>query len=184
MREYLLAIDPGIEGAWALFQEGRVASCDDCFRATPLDTGLYRPKGGKTRTWQERVSESLLVLEQRIRKIWQGKDLVRIAIEWPAVFGSAAANAAASDESITKLTYCVGYVGRVAAELSVPLVLVPVNEWKGQLPKRVVETRIRTILGEENCRDFHSHVWDAVGIGLHVKGISICRSFKSKARRS
>jgi hypothetical protein len=46
------------------------------------------------------------------------------------------------------------------------------SEWKGQLPKSVVERRLTQRLGAKTCRrlGIRTHAWDAVGIGMWARG--------------
>lgn len=94
-------------------------------------------------------------------------------IEWPSFFASAVGHAAAARGDLVKLTFGAGFVcGQLRREFGCLIEPIPVNDWKGQLPKSVVIGRIRKILGKDACRKLgiKSHAWDAVGIGLYAKG--------------
>lgn len=85
-------------------------------------------------------------------------------IEFPKLFQSAGGLAVANSGALVKLSW---FVGLVCGQLSFPLELVEVNDWKGQLPKNVIERRIKRIL--PGCKA-KSHDWDAIGIGLFKAG--------------
>jgi hypothetical protein len=69
------------------------------------------------------------------------------------------------------LQHTLVFIGMVAYHCE-GIVLVKPSEWKGQLPKSVVERRLRVTLGNSVCRDLgiESHAWDAIGIGLWARG--------------
>lgn len=71
---------------------------------------------------------------------------------------------------LQKLTYLIGVL--TAAIPWTRITHVFPRDWKGQLPKNVVEQRLRRDLGDDVCRrlDVRTHGWDALGIGLHVLG--------------
>jgi hypothetical protein len=74
---------------------------------------------------------------------------------------------------LVKLAHLVGLFQGVTRSFSATeFYPVEVNRWKGQLPKRVVEQRIRRTLGAETCRraGIETHAWDATGIALWAQG--------------
>jgi hypothetical protein len=91
-------------------------------------------------------------------------------IEWPKFMESGGGQTVARTDSLVKLVACAGRIVQVFRGLGVPVTLVPVADWKGQLPKEVVNKRIVKRLGEAACEDFQTHAWDAVGVGLWAKG--------------
>jgi hypothetical protein len=60
--------------------------------------------------------------------------------------------------------------GLLMGYLRDPCILVPVNQWKGQLPKKVVERRVKDVITAKLAKrmELRSHMWDAVGIGLYA----------------
>ena len=86
------------------------------------------------------------------------------AIEFPAFFQSAGGATVAASGALVKLTMLVGII---CGTVDFKPILVEVRDWKGQLPKDVIIKRIKRIL--PNCKA-KSHDWDAIGIGLHLKG--------------
>lgn len=97
-------------------------------------------------------------------------------IEWPAYWaGDAKGNAAAAGEALGKLYFMCGMHRRLGDSYGARTILVPVREWKGQMPKRVVARRIAAMIGceDQGGRQFTEHAWDAVGIGLHHLGFGM-----------
>ena len=93
-------------------------------------------------------------------------------IESPQFWGeSAGSHMFASEGGLTKLAHLVGmFHDRMLVE-EMHVVLATVNEWKGQLPKSVVECRVKSILGAKACSKFRAHIWDAAGLGLFAFGL-------------
>jgi hypothetical protein len=141
----LFTIDPGIAGTgWAYFIHGKLRYHGVLTPPTKL-------------TWQEKSNWIVRQLKNLAPK--NGV----VCVEQPALFGGAKGSVTASSGSLVKLTLLVG---RIMQELNAEG--IEVREWKGQLPKAVVEKRIRVIL--PNCTA-KSHDWDAIGIGLYKLGV-------------
>ena len=100
-------------------------------------------------------------------------------LEWPEFRSSSMGLAAAS--SVLKLAYMCGMHGGVANP-HVKHVLAPVRDWKGQLPKEIVNKRIVRAIGRtaEDGTKFGSHAWDAVGIGLWWLGFKFTNPIFAK----
>ncbi len=109
------------------------------------------------------ISEMLLAICAK-------QNVGKLAIEYPEFHGSTGGMMVARRGDLVKLTFTCGFlVGYLCRHVEVELVTV--RQWKGQLPKAIVQTRIRRILGEEVSRQFRNdHEWDAVGVGLYVQG--------------
>ena len=79
--------------------------------------------------------------------------------------------AAARDGDLVKLTTVFGAVmGKLCNNQSSIFCPVPIMEWKGNMPKDILEPRIRAKLPKWRPKTDKSHEMDAVGIGLFVKG--------------
>ena len=85
-------------------------------------------------------------------------------IEYPAFFQAHGACGVANSGALVKLAW---FVGLVCGSLPFAPRLITVGSWKGQLPKKVVISRIKRILPDVKAT---SHDWDAIGIGLFLKG--------------
>jgi hypothetical protein len=90
-----------------------------------------------------------------------------VAIEMPAYQEGATRQMGWKTGDLQKLTLLVGYL---CADDWGAVTLVTPREWKGQLPKAVVEQRIVRTLGADRCAALgvKTHAWDAVGIGLYL----------------
>lgn len=104
-----------------------------------------------------------------------GKEEITVYCEEPAYMAGAGGQMVAAGGDLVKLCYCVGVYGFVVAHAGVgALQLVPVRNWKGQLPKEVVEKRCRKELQkmkiDPEVLGIDSHAWDALGIGLFIEG--------------
>jgi hypothetical protein len=155
----LLAIDPGSSGTgWALF---------DANLNVPRACGVL--SAVREKTWQMRgvrvVSSLLEVMEYHATSYGP---ITEAVVEFPAFFSSAKGYAAAAKGNLVKLAWFVGVVdGAIRITYGINVVLVPVNDWKGQMDKIAVVERIRRRIG----RVYKSHAADAVGLGLWYKGI-------------
>lgn len=152
----VLSIDPGTSGCgWAIWDITRRKNWE------LLRYGVFVPvklRGNDTndlQRWQyeaEQVSETVAGI---------GKYCESMYVEYPSVFGG---GVAAQSGAIVKLATLVGMImGGFQGES----ILVPVVNWKGQLPKEIVAKRVKKIL--PNCKA-ESHAIDAIGIGLYLQG--------------
>lgn len=158
----LLAIDPGINSTGWAFWEKPTRSL------FPDEYGLVQaPLGG---TWHDRALSNAKVIAENLRFGWLGPHL-EVFCEFPAFFASSGGVASAATGSVHKLAFQVGVYAQVFASRGSSFTPVGVNEWKGQLPKDVVCRRVEKILGPRAGREFRADTWDAVGIGLWVKGV-------------
>jgi len=150
-----LSIDPGTNGTgWASWDEKNWRKL-----VPPLNTGVIFPP--RSLNWQDKV-EFVAKQFEKYPKI----PTIKVYIEYPAFHESFGGEVVARSGALVKLTYLVGFISSRFPKV----LLVPVRNWKGQLPKTVVEERIRKLLGPVVCSSFKTHIWDAVGIGLYAKG--------------
>lgn len=154
----MLAIDPGLQGTGlALFEE------PSCHPAAV--TVIERTTKGE---WWDRA----LHLGKQVY-VWTydhaGGELTPqdlVVCEFPQYQESAGRSMGWRTGDLQRLTFLTGVF---AARLRrTPFRPVVPSAWKGQLPKSVVEDRIRTRLGAAVCAQLkiRTHAWDAVGIGL------------------
>jgi hypothetical protein len=90
--------------------------------------------------------------------------------EFPQFYQDPGGEMCAARGDLQKLTFSVGVLAECCFNRNIDFVPILVSEWKGQLPKKIVNERILQILGPVACREFDTHIWDAVGIGLFAKG--------------
>jgi hypothetical protein len=106
-------------------------------------------------------------LGQRMTQVKRGvyfaPPMVHLVVEMPHYQESAVGSFAWKTGDLQKLVLLVGFL---VADNWGAVTLVNPREWKGQLPKAVVEERIRKRLGTKACAGFKKDIWDAVGIGL------------------
>lgn len=133
----------------------------------PIGCQLWTPGAG-AREWS--WSDRCLRMAERIRVFLREYPVKNVYCELPAFFEGEKGHAAAAKGDVVKLSYLVGVYAGICHTRGVPFQLVPVREWKGQLSKSIVKARIQRKLGGENCGNYRGDIWDAVGIGLYVKG--------------
>jgi|GEM_PF-5125716 len=156
----LLAIDPGLSLGWAYWSAGK---------KYPSKCGIIKP--------HKRFKDFFLETHSTIHQL--GNNIVSklkpkiIACEWPAFFDSAGGRAAAGSGSVVKLAFGCGQIALMADAFGCEFLPVAVNKWKGQLPKNIVIKRINKILPASRLEylEPESHMYDAIGIGLHVRGL-------------
>jgi hypothetical protein len=148
----IFAVDPGIGGTgWAVLERGGIL----------VEYGVIH-KDSKGEDWESKgfsIAWELKAAQKRL-------SANRAYVEFPSLFQSAHGQMVARRGDLVKLAW---FTGLLSGSL-VGVTLVPVNDWKGQLPKGVVANRIQKILGEKDCASIKSHAWDAVGIGLWAAG--------------
>lgn len=150
----LVSIDPGITGlGFAVWSGGELTNA-----------GVLTPR--KEDDWLERAYRLANDLEAGIFC-----PLLNPAIcvcEFQELRSDAVSLAAGHKQDLAKLTFVTGSIAYAARRSGVRFELVNPSEWKGSLPKAVVERRIRQILGEATIKRVNpkSHAWDAIGIGL------------------
>lgn len=151
-----LCVDPGLGGTgWAYFDN----------REEPIQHGVihaYNPRK-QIISWEKRAMDIVGKFQQVIysvdRCIWA-------VIEFPGLFGGAVGHASSAKGDTFKLAFLVGLMAGACKFEGLDFKLLTPMEWKGQLPKKVVDIRIYNRLGKK----YPNHVADAVGMGLHLMG--------------
>lgn len=163
---YVIAIDPSVSSCgiarwrfttWARWEKA----------LPPEEVHLWHPPS-KAKAWHEKMNWMARALDIYIAEA--DLPIHSVGCELPMMVrggGEVVANSGA----LVKLSCCVGAFAGVCAMHDVEFVPVPVHDWKGQLPKTMVNRRIKKLLGAANCREFRADIWDAVGIGLYMKGV-------------
>ncbi len=153
-----ITIDPGVPSGWAIWDANW----------NLLNYGIAKDSGSEAEdpflNWQERMAQVTAEIIHHIAVMEMNlKSRVReIYIEYPSVFGG---GVAAQSGAVVKLAVMVGYI---AGKCKVSYIeFVPVNKWKGQMPKDVVEKRVKRLL--PGCKAT-SHAVDAIGIALYLQG--------------
>lgn len=169
---YRVSIDPGIEGTGlAVWND---ASWDTLVPPIHVYSNIHHV-GMNEGTWLTRmlsISKQVQALLDTLTV--QNQKLLHVYIEWPHYRADHVGQTATAKGDIHKLSALIGSLTSLAATRYGAVVhLVPVADWKGQLPKYVVRDRILKHFGEPVCEGslhIRQHGWDAVGIGLYAKG--------------
>lgn len=154
------SVDPGLGGTgWAEWR-GKKA---------PTRVGVIAANRRHEDELAARCEDIAYALSEEIK--WGGGlyTQVHVILELPQHMTSLKGIAAQAG-AVYKLAFLVGYLAKAVYPCTVHVVTP--GEWKGQLPKDVVQRRITKHLGEETCRalNIRTHAWDAVGIGLWTSG--------------
>ena len=169
MPRYVVAIDPSIASCGVAVWE--FTNWRKWENITPPDqVHLWHPilRNPKEATWDAKLTWMAQRFDELLEVLG---DVKTVGCELPMLVRGGGGDVVASSGALVKLSCCVGAFAGVCAVKDVEFLPIPVYEWKGQLPKDIVNRRIRQLLGNENCRKFKRDIWDAVGIGLHMKGV-------------
>lgn len=161
MQRSIIAIDPGIGSTGWAYWEARAGR-------VPTAVGLVRE--GSDGEWQDRA----FYQARRLMNELPNRNDVDFYCEMPIFFaGTTGGIASVGTGSLQKLCFYIGCVRALTAFFYKYSDFHPVlvRDWKGQLPKKIVNKRIVQLLGAANCEDFKVDIWDAVGIGLWAKGV-------------
>lgn len=161
LRSCFMTVDPSVGSlGWAIWGKGILS-----FPETPLDVGLLT-QPSSSGTFPERARR----MASRLLQVVSERRPQAVVIECPVFYASdAGGEMVASSGDLGKLYMVVGaIVGSLPASIDPLLLKVP--EWKGQLPKHIINRRIEAALGPESCARFYKDIWDAVGLGLFLGG--------------
>ena len=155
-----LTIDPGVGGTgFAVW---------DCERfhelVEPVDSGAIECDGSGCE-WIEKVMRIGDLLRTTVCRKYV---ISHVFYEHPQFIEGPRGIASARDGSLVKLSLIAGVVVASAAA-NARVVPVPLH-WKGQMNKEKTERRIRQRLPNYQATDDVDHEWDAIGIGLFIKG--------------
>lgn len=187
-REAMLSVDPGVNAlglALWRWSAKRRKKLEPPVRAwvDQLPSSVLKNEPD----WHVKMTRMLDIVHQSIIKNCL-QDRLRITalfIEWPEIRSGSVGHAAAVRGDVSALAYCCGAMCEMAVERAmcemlmepfrVRSKLLAVSEWKGQLPKEVVNKRITRAIGgkDRSGNRFSTHAWDAVGIGLIGKGFAL-----------
>lgn len=140
-----MTIDPGLSGTgYAVFDKRRLI--------------IYGNLYSKQKTFKAKARE----LSRRLAFIERDRGSISVWCEWPSNFmGSKKGIAALHSNSLLKLSFLIG---QICARIH-GVNLLPVQQWKGQLPKEVTRARAERFFG---MKGFKSHAADAVGMGQYI----------------
>lgn len=159
----LITIDPGIDAlGWALWDKYRSKHFKKL--TAPIDSGVLRTNSKQS--WLDKTDEMSLELLDLLEPLTRRMKCDTLACEMPKYMESAKGRVAARSDALVKLVFMVGRIAQLRDELNMQFIPVAVGEWNGQLPKKIMEARVTKRLGIK----YREHEYDAVGIGLHLKG--------------
>lgn len=169
-KSVVMAIDPGVPMGYAVWPLKRWKRSERtaCRPDAPEWTGVL---GSKLKAMPYHVRAIDMAFHLRLLCDEQAWLPLLTFVEWPQDFQSSAGRTASRSGSIVKLSVATGCLMHEMGRLGGTVRHVPVVDWKGQLSKAQVESRIRRKLGAAACENYDSHVWDAVGIGLFGMGV-------------
>ena len=157
--QYTLSMDPGIRGCGiAVWAGGKLLSAQ--YVPNPVD------KGNDVRA----------IVQMAVAVIKEAGNIDVLVVETPQIY-----NESASKKNDNDILPLVGVDGAVAALLHAQGTrhfhqYLP-REWKGQVPKEIMQKRIegRLTLDETTgiflpCASLRHNVWDGIGIGLKFVG--------------
>jgi len=159
-------VDPGLGGTgWALFEWDTKSKKP----TPPIGTGVIRgPRGER---WDNKVWSICRSFAGTVSAVHP----VEVAFEMPEIWsGSAKSHASSTHKAnkgepsdLHKLIFLIGGLAEVAREKTNKIpILITVEDWKGQLPKKIVLKRLKSAFGV----DYKDHEGDAVGMGLSAQG--------------
>jgi len=155
----ILAIDPGLQGTGLAF-----------FSITGLKATSVITVRGRSEDWVTRCEQIVDHVDAWMKV--QVAPARRVVCEMMEHHGSAKSSMIWRSGDLQRTLVLVGMLAHWARTQDSIVELVPPSEWKGQLPKRIVEQRINKRLGLPLVRQLgiKTHAYDAVGIGLWALG--------------
>lgn len=151
-RKRILSVDPGTTIGCALWDEGELYSTIE-LKSASSDWFMHT-----------------LSLSELFSGYLQAHRPQRVYVEYPKLFESDGGKVSARSGSLVKLAFNVGMLVQCCWGENTSVKLVDVNEWKGQMSKELCQKRILKHLPSLKRSQLSDHVWDAIGIGLHVQG--------------
>ena len=161
MNKYIISIDPSINFCGYAIHKNK----------SLVTYGLIRPSSKQ----EDFVAKSKDIIN-KIKTIisqfpFKGDYVYRIVIELPQYFGVAGFMARESG-AIPKLMFLCGMI----VGLKNNVVLLTPNDWKGQLPKDVVNNRLRKIYSKVDIANLDHNIVDAIGIGHYYINTKVTRT--------
>lgn len=166
MKTVWLTLDPGINIGVAVWTDTQTEPL--YFSSFPPNRGVKMD--GDVQTYCYKCISALEKFESYIANSSLHPE--KLYVEWPAFFSRVTAQRG----DLVKLTFALGWLAKFATAQGAEFVPLEIVKWKGQLPKEIVQKRIRKILTPKWCEKSGlelatEHAWDAVGMGLAVKGL-------------
>ncbi len=159
--KYIMTVDPSSRSMGVALWNARKWKIFDL----PIDTRLF--KGSKCSSWEG----SSRCIGESLAYLMNTHQIIKVFCEQPAYMQGSHQSAAGG--ALVKLTHSAGMVAGMCYLLGCGFEYVAINKWKGNLPKSVVNDRIREIILDRSGKQcvFQQDEWDAVGIGFYLKGV-------------
>jgi len=163
--DYFITIDPGARvGGGTGIAVFNTIICPNSSSKSPIETYQLESKAP---LWLEKVDEIANELYHFVNLHLHSCTAPLVFIERPKFYDTFKGQTAAKSDSLFKLIFVTGRLFQVIRSFNLPCILLPIADWKGQLNKKQVSTRIHRICGKNWTKDQD----DAVGMGLYLKGL-------------
>lgn len=158
---YFVCVDPGFNGlGYAIFPNQPVIK-------KPVTSGVLRCKKSELPKMSMELKTKLQDVMYEFLPKQMSKKSVGLIIEYPTIWGgSLLSQTAATKGDISMLCYLIGVLSTLF--LGSRVLLITPQEWKGQLPKRIVINRIKKIW--PRLTQIRDHEADAIGIMASIFG--------------
>lgn len=160
-----VGIDPGFNLGWAIVAETSVGRW--------AGGTVKAPRSGLT---LERINQATKELRESLEEwVYAFPKNVKMAyVEEPEFFANAGGYRTAARGDLSKLTLMAGAIVGMLGIMSCPVTLVKPRDWKGQLPKEIVDERLAKFLKlkptQLRQRIPTSHERDAYAMILSMRG--------------
>ena len=135
------------------------------WKTLDVPVSTYLLKGSPSDEWTVSAAQ----IGAQVASIMRDFNIIAVHCEFPPFIQTSAQSGAQA-----KLMHSAGMIAGLCAAQETPPTFdyVDVNTWKGNLPKALVIKRVADIYHKANieCPTFRNDEWDAVGIGLYLKG--------------
>ena len=169
----IISIDPGLDFGVAIWLANGVPPGVGDRMPMPIKVGLYTGLASAPLTWEQKLAELTRVY---VDMFIYSQSLERLVLEIPRAYTQTqTGRASAESGALVKLAVGVGILWGLALERNIVVVPYEPQAWKGQLEKQVMEARIMQLYYMDGksgiTHGWKSHIWDAVGLGLHYFGL-------------
>ena len=154
----MLSVDPGIHTGWALWGAARLYE----YGTINFDGNLLH--------WEDKARDVSIKFDNLFKHISGPENIKEVVIEFPGYMAGTGGHMVATSGDLVKLAVITGMLMNCAMMNGASVEPVPVNRWKGQLPKEVCHERIKKVLKDTQFEKTSSHSLDAIGIGLWKLG--------------
>lgn len=171
MRRLVATIDPGVTGTGIALWEWKPWVTH--VPALPTLVQCVKPTAAMSSTWFHKAQSVVSIVADVLDGLGT---TTKTYIEEPQYFQSHYGQTAARDGALVKLCLLTGMLMQACPDVTP----IRVNQWKGNVPKTVIENRVRRLLlhiaktqgyAAPEMEHWTDHEFDAIGLGLHQQGI-------------